>query len=125
VRRPYIRSAFRLAFPRSARERVVVSLTAYFDEAGTHKGSPAVAVAGYIGHDRDWRVFESEWKRKPRVVSRLMWKIENVASGCLRLVESSLSAPAANAQHQPRAKRVGCMLKVRWSERKRRARCAR
>jgi CheY-like chemotaxis protein len=59
------------------------------------------------------------------VVSRLMRKIENAASGCLRLVESSPSALAANAQHQPRAKRVGCMLKVRRSERKRTARCAR
>lgn len=41
--------------------RLVLSLTAYFDESGTHDGSNAVAVAGYLSTAENWQRFESEW----------------------------------------------------------------
>ena len=36
-------------------------LQAYFDESGTHSGSPVLSVAGYIASDEQWRHFEREW----------------------------------------------------------------
>jgi len=40
----------------------VLSLTAYFDESGTHEGSEAVALAGWLSTDERWRRFEAEWR---------------------------------------------------------------
>jgi Protein of unknown function (DUF3800) len=37
--------------------------TAYYDESGTHKGSPLTVLAGLIGNARDWGYFESEWRK--------------------------------------------------------------
>jgi hypothetical protein len=37
-------------------------LQAYFDDSGTHHGSAAVSVAGYISTPERWRVFERDWK---------------------------------------------------------------
>jgi len=37
-------------------------LIGYFDESGTHAGSPAVAVAGVLGPQDDWNRFESSWR---------------------------------------------------------------
>jgi hypothetical protein len=39
----------------------VLTLTAYLDESGTHAGSPAVSVAGYLSTPEQWQVFEAEW----------------------------------------------------------------
>lgn len=44
-------------------DRFVVILTAYFDDSGTHAGSDAVAVAGYVSTPEKWAEFESEWRR--------------------------------------------------------------
>jgi hypothetical protein len=41
----------------------VLTLTAYFDESGTHSESAAVAVAGYVSLPERWASFEIEWRR--------------------------------------------------------------
>lgn len=40
----------------------MLALDAYFDESGTHEGSSAVTVAGYVSTPEQWSVFESEWR---------------------------------------------------------------
>lgn len=37
--------------------------TAYFDESGTHDGSDAIVVAGYIANDQQWQEFDREWNQ--------------------------------------------------------------
>lgn len=39
----------------------MVMLAAYFDESGTHKGSPILAVAGYVSTVPKWKRFQREW----------------------------------------------------------------
>ena len=41
----------------------MLEFTAYFDDSGTHAGSDAVAVAGYVSLDDRWASFQSEWQR--------------------------------------------------------------
>ena len=48
-------------------ERVFMILTAYFDESGTHGGSPLSAMAGFLGDARQWRKFE---KRAAKLFAR-------------------------------------------------------
>jgi hypothetical protein len=38
-------------------------LTAYYDESGTHAGSPITILAGFIGSVGDWVEFEREWRK--------------------------------------------------------------
>jgi hypothetical protein len=38
-------------------------LTAYYDESGTHKDSPATVLAGFVGDTNDWVDFEIEWAK--------------------------------------------------------------
>ncbi len=52
--------AFRQSLGR--KNRFVLTLQAYFDESGTHQGSPTVCVAGYISTPEQWEVFGDEWK---------------------------------------------------------------
>jgi hypothetical protein len=40
----------------------VLTLHGYFDESGTHAGSDAVVVAGYLSTAEQWVLFETEWK---------------------------------------------------------------
>jgi len=42
-------------------EKVIVMLEAYLDESGTHKGSPIVVVAGWLGDRKVWKSFIKEW----------------------------------------------------------------
>jgi hypothetical protein len=42
-------------------DRLVPIFTAYFDESGTHGGSPAVVVGGYIGIVKKWKEFGEIW----------------------------------------------------------------
>jgi hypothetical protein len=44
-----------------AGDRLVPVFTAYFDESGTHGGSPAVVVGGYIGVVKKWKEFGEVW----------------------------------------------------------------
>ncbi len=39
-----------------------MTYTAYFDESGTHDGSPAVSVAGYVSTDDRWTAFGADWR---------------------------------------------------------------
>ncbi len=39
----------------------MTKLIAYFDESGTHDGSPIVAVGGYISTVKHWDEFQREW----------------------------------------------------------------
>lgn len=36
--------------------------TGYFDESGTHGGSKAIVVSGYVASDQQWLNFDREWK---------------------------------------------------------------
>jgi hypothetical protein len=38
-----------------------MAITAYFDESGTHEGSPILVVAGYISTTEKWDRFNGEW----------------------------------------------------------------
>jgi hypothetical protein len=38
-------------------------ITAYFDDSGTHQGSPVVAVGGLIGSEDQWAEFDERWKK--------------------------------------------------------------
>lgn len=40
----------------------MLTIAAYFDESGTHAGSEAVAVAGYLATPEEWESFEVEWR---------------------------------------------------------------
>lgn len=39
----------------------MLTLAGYFDESGTHAGSPAVSVAGYFSTPEQWQAFETDW----------------------------------------------------------------
>lgn len=43
--------------------RVLAVLHAYFDESGTHGGSPCTVVAGFVGLAPMWDAVEAEWRR--------------------------------------------------------------
>lgn len=60
----YVHEALRFAFPRSVApdDRLVMIIDAYFDASGTHKGSKAVSVAGFLGRPDEWAVFGIEWQ---------------------------------------------------------------
>lgn len=44
-------------------ERYMAMITAYFDGSGTHSGSQAACVAGYISTVEQWKHFEKDWAR--------------------------------------------------------------
>jgi Protein of unknown function (DUF3800) len=54
----------RLLLPRSSREGVIVVLSAYFDDSGTHSDSDVVVMAGFIGTEDQWEPFDEAWKAK-------------------------------------------------------------
>ena len=41
-------------------------LTAYLDESGIHAGSRICAIAGFVGTDEQWDIFERRWKQAIR-----------------------------------------------------------
>lgn len=47
-------------------ERMFVILTAYFDESGTHAGSPVTVVGAVMANALQWRRFEQEFRRLKR-----------------------------------------------------------
>src|ERR1700678_2523208 len=52
----------RLLLPGCAAGKGLVVLSAYFDDSGTHAGSPVVSTGGLYGNDGQWEVLEREWK---------------------------------------------------------------
>ena len=59
---PAVLFATRFSLKSPPEERFVAEFTAYFDESGTHEGSEAVAVAGYLSTPELWEKFEVEWR---------------------------------------------------------------
>jgi len=57
----YIQNLSLIIFPYNAQERVMASFVAYFDESGTHDGSPILTLAGYIADISQWVEFAREW----------------------------------------------------------------
>src|SRR5208337_4586721 len=57
-----IREIVRIVLPRGTQNGRLLMLAGYFDDSGTHAGSPAVVMAGLIGTDDQWDAFDREWK---------------------------------------------------------------
>lgn len=50
-----------VALPTGHREGIFVMLKAYFDDSGTHGGSPITGMGGLIGTVAQWERFETAW----------------------------------------------------------------
>lgn len=50
-------------YPAEPCKRLFSVFTAYYDESGTHKGSPITVLAGFIGDAEGWADFEREWRK--------------------------------------------------------------
>jgi hypothetical protein len=48
----------------SAHHKVLAMLRGYFDDTGTHKGSPLVGAAGFVGDVTAWAALEAGWRAK-------------------------------------------------------------
>jgi hypothetical protein len=57
--------ALLLGFPASVppERRLLLILTGYFDESGTHGAAEAISVAGYLSTPDRWVLFEQEWNQ--------------------------------------------------------------
>ena len=56
-------------------------LDAYFDDSGTHQGSPAISVAGYMSTPDRWKRFESEWRETLDAYGVEFFHMTDFASG--------------------------------------------
>jgi hypothetical protein len=54
----------KLVLPSGTLDGILVMLKAYFDDAGTHEGSPVVVLGGPIGTIPDWEYFAESWKAR-------------------------------------------------------------
>jgi len=61
----YLKQCLKLAFPQTVapENRYLMMLDAYLDESGTHDGSDAVTVAGFLATKDRWLEFELEINR--------------------------------------------------------------
>lgn len=60
----YVQEALELAFPIGTppEQRLVMNLTAYIDESGTHDASEVIAVAGFLSDTSKWVNFSVQWE---------------------------------------------------------------
>lgn len=54
----------RALLPRSSRGGLIIVLSAYFDDSGTHGDSEIVVMAGFIGTEDQWKPFDEGWAAK-------------------------------------------------------------
>lgn len=59
----FIPNLSHVVFPFGTRNGIIAVFVAYFDESGTQRGSPIVAVAGFIAPDKQWSRFQAEWEK--------------------------------------------------------------
>lgn len=52
----------RMMFGRAAKGRFIAVLGAFFDDSGTHAGSPLVVIGGLLGTDEQWDAFAAAWE---------------------------------------------------------------
>ena len=78
----YVTEALRLRFPAKIPKdnRYVVTITAYFDESGTHIGSKFVTVAGYLALSEKWLTFEAEWEQALKAFEIEMFHMSDFAN---------------------------------------------
>ena len=62
--RGWIPEPFALAFPLSAKERLVLMLYLYLDETGTHAEAGNIGVAGYLAREEQWSAFQAAWQEE-------------------------------------------------------------
>jgi Protein of unknown function (DUF3800) len=60
----YFHESLPLRFPPSVQpiNRLIMNIYGYFDESGTHKGSRALSVGGFLGRADEWAVFGLGWE---------------------------------------------------------------
>jgi hypothetical protein len=61
----YFHESLPLRFPTfvAPDDRLIMNIYGYFDESGTHKGSPALAVGGFLAKADEWGAFTYEWEK--------------------------------------------------------------
>lgn len=59
-----VSAVMRMMFGRSLKERSIIVLGAFFDDSGTHDGSPVVAMGGLLGTDEQWDYFATAWEKQ-------------------------------------------------------------
>src|SRR5947207_1495772 len=60
----WISESLALAFPVSAKERLILMLYLYLDETGTHATAGNIGVAGYLAREEQWSAFQVEWQEE-------------------------------------------------------------
>lgn len=63
IEKDVLHDILRVSFPQSVcpQDRIVLTLAGYFDDSGTHTGSEAVVLAGYVSTPEQWAEFDREW----------------------------------------------------------------
>jgi hypothetical protein len=54
----------RVLLPQSSREGLIIVLSAYFDDSGTHGDAEIIVMAGFIGTEEQWKPFDEAWATK-------------------------------------------------------------
>jgi hypothetical protein len=57
-----IASVMRMMFGPAAKEKTVALFGAFFDDSGTHQGSPVTVIGGLLGNEMQWENFAPAWE---------------------------------------------------------------